>query len=347
MRKRLRMEKGQVQILATTTKDIAVELGVSQSTVSRILNGVASFRVSDETRTRVLEAAHRLDYRPNALARSLRSGRTHLIGFHDTWASDTFNAEHEFLARIIGGLQSAAARRDCDVLLHMPMQGRSPAEVFARLTDGRVDGLILHGDTMDPLVQRLVQSKVPLVTIVDKVEGVPGVSVDDWDGARQAAQYLWARGYRRFAFLAPEQDGGGPTQRGYDWRGMLFERGIEEIPIVRMDHDEGVPPLDELLEWQGMRPDEPVAVFCWNDRAAYNLLRACLERGVRVPQQLAVVGFDGFVDLKLPALQLTTVSCLWGEVAAAAVNLLLRRIGGEDVPLETLLPVDLIAGNTA
>ena len=136
-------------------------------------------------------------------------------------------------------------------------------------------------------------------------------------------------------------------QRAWDFLGMLLERGVGQVPMLRMGLDTGAPPLDELLRLQSQHPSEPLAAFCWNDSAAYTLLRACLERGVRVPEQLAVAGFDGFVDRKLPALRLTTVSCPLGEVAARAVEILLRRIGGEKVPPQTLLPPVLVEGNTA
>jgi len=218
---------------------------VSQSTVSRVLSGVLSHRVSHETRARVLEAARRLDYQPNRVARSLRDGRTRLIGFYDTWADETFDAEHEFLARIIGGLQRGCSAHDHDLLLHSPMRGRPAEDVFGKLAGGRVDGLVLHGDLSDPLVERLVRSSIPLVVIVDKVEDAPSITVHDWDGVRQLVKYLRARRYRRFAFVGPRGEGGGPLQRGYDFRGMLFERGVKEVPMLRMDSDMSEPPLDE------------------------------------------------------------------------------------------------------
>ncbi len=321
--------------MSITAKDIARELKLSQPTVSRILSGDERHRASGETRKRVLETARRLGYRPNAVASSLRRGRTGIIGLH---TNHNYDARNEFFGSIIGGLQRACNPRGLDLLLHSALHGRASEEMFDRLRDGRVDGLILHSGADDPLVAMLAEAALPVVSVADIHCGMAGVTCDDEGGMRLLIEHLWARGHRNFVFLAPQKPLASVERRVAVYESELARRGAAAL-VRRIHFEDAAPVLDELLS--GPR----VAVCCWNDRTAYNLLQACAARGV--PEALAVAGFDGFRDEKMPGRLLTTICCPWPDVAARALEILVGLIDKQEAaPAETVLPVTLLEGDT-
>ena len=330
--------------MPVTAKDIARELQLSQPTVSRILSGDQKHRVSDATRQRVVEAARRLGYQPNAVARSLRRGRTDIIGLY---TNHDYDARNDFLGTILGALQRNCEAHDLDLLLHSAQFGRSPETMLGKLRDGRIDGLILHADADDPLVALLGQSRMPVVAIADRLPGLASVTCDDADGIRQMMAFLWSRGHRRFVYLVPENPPVSVARRHETFLSEAARLGVPESDrlTLRVDfeHTEGA--LDALRGF-----GYPCAALCWNDRSAYHLLRDALNSGVRVPAELAVTGFDGFLDEKIPARSLVTVKCPWEAAAATAFRLLLKQIENSHEASdgeETCLPITLLTGNTA
>ena len=332
--------------MPVTAKDIARELNLSQPTVSRILNGDRQHRISESTRKRVMETASRLEYQPNAVARSLRRGRTNVVGLY---TNHNYDARNQFFGTVIGGLQRACEGHGLDLLLHSAYRKCTTHDVYGNLRDGRIDGLILHASPDDPLVERLGKSVLPVVAIADPVPHVPVVTCDDADGMRQIVHYLVGRGYTRFAFLAPRMHLGSVQRRQESFICELQRQGFKErdYSIIAIDFENVLPSMDELL-----RCGQGAAVCCWNDRTAYNLLHACIERGLRVPEEMAITGFDGFRDLSIPARQVVSIHCPWDRVAASALDLLMDMIKSVDSRsaagvAEVSLPVELATGDTA
>ncbi|HEX8234651.1 MAG TPA: LacI family DNA-binding transcriptional regulator [Abditibacteriaceae bacterium] len=334
--------------MPVTAQDIANELGLSQPTVSRILSGASGHRVSAKTRDRVLAAAQRMKYRPNAVAQSLRHGRTNIVGFYSSHGY--LDTRNDFQAEIIGGLQQACDTHHLDLLLHGIFPGRSPEDIHAELCNGRIDGLLLHAPSDDAVVKHLagasyVQPSLHVVAMTDPLANLPSVVCDDADGMRQLIDYLWQRGHRRIAFITTQMSLSSVKRREEAFRHLLRQRGLspDEILVEKIEIEEAAPVLDALLSCA--RP--PTAVCCWNDRTAYSFMEACRKRGVRVPDDFAVTGFDGFLDDKMPLCQLVTVASPHREVAATSMGVLIRGMNGEEVPLETTLPVRLSPGDTA
>ena len=330
--------------MPVTAKDIARELQLSQPTVSRILSGDQKHRVSDATRQRVIEAARRLGYQPNAVARSLRRGRTDIIGLY---TNHDYDARNDFLGTILGALQRNCEARDLDLLLHSAQFGRSAEVMLGKLRDGRIDGLILHAASDDPLVELLGQSPMPVVAIADRLPGLASVTCDDADGIRQMMAFLWSRGHHRFVYLLPENPPVSVARRYAAFQAEADRLGLPERDrhTLRVDYEHTEGALDALRDF-----GFPCAALCWNDRSAYHLLRDTLNEGVRVPEELAITGFDGFLDEKIPARELVTIRCPWEDAAATAFSLLLKQIEDGQAPAdsgETCLPVTLLAGNTA
>jgi DNA-binding LacI/PurR family transcriptional regulator len=329
-----------------TVKDLANDLQLSQPTVSRILSGDPNQRVSAATRQRVLDAAKRMRYQPNAIARSLRRGRTDVIGIY---TNHDYDARNDFYGTVLGVSQRVCEQNRLDLLIHSALHGRPVEDMYAKLRDGRVDGLILHAASDDPLIPILVQSSLPVVAIADTLPMLPSVLADDKDGIRQSIAYLWDKGYRNFAYLCPEKSLPSIEQRRMAFEEELALRKVEESnrSVMRIDWEEPMLALQELL-----KRSEQVAVCCWNDRTAYHLLNHCLGQGVKVPEQVAVVGFDGFVSEKAPARKLVTVSCPWEDVVTLAFKMLLKMINAPEgrgiAGVEHVhLPVTLLAGDTA
>ncbi|HEX8552569.1 MAG TPA: LacI family DNA-binding transcriptional regulator [Abditibacteriaceae bacterium] len=334
--------------MPVTAKDVARELNLSQPTVSRILSGARGHRASEETRMRVEEAARRLGYRPNAVAQSLRRGRTGIIGIH---SNHNYDARNDFYGTVIGALQCACRIHRLDLLLHSAIYGSSVEEMVDKLRDGRIDGLILHANSDDPLVEILSRSALPVVAVADPLPGLPSVTCDDGDGMRQLIANLWGKGYRDFVFLAPDVQLASVERRCGAFESELQRRNVAAThrQVISIEFEMCAPALDTLLQ-RGTR----TAVCCWNDRTAYNLLQECARREVSVPQELAIVGFDGLRDEKLPARTLLTARCPWEDVATRALEWLVELIdsgseASESVPeaRELRLPVALLEGDTA
>jgi DNA-binding LacI/PurR family transcriptional regulator len=314
-------------------------------TVSAVLaGGSRHVRVSAETRQRVLDTAREMGYRPNAVARSLRQRRTHILGLYSGFGF--LNARNAFLADIIGGAQCACDALGKDLLLHGSFAGRPVEEIHAELADGRIDGLIVHAPPDDPLLQLLARSHLPAVAVTDSVPVIPSVVVDDATGGRLLGEYLARRGHRRLVMTYPVRKMLSVTRRRAAAQAVAARL---DLAVADYEADTPYAHYDEwLAEWEATPPDRrPTAVVCWCDQAAYELLAACRARGLRVPEDLAITGYD---DTHQPLdfqWRLTTIRAPWAEVAKTAVQLLAEQLDGVEVPMETVLPVELVPGNSA
>jgi DNA-binding LacI/PurR family transcriptional regulator len=327
-----------------TMQDVADHVGVSKMTVSAVLGGKnAHVRVSDATRKRVMEVAEQLHYRPNAVARSLRQQRTNIIGLYSGYGY--LDARNPFLSAIIGGLQEGCDIHRKDLLLYGVFRGRSVEDIYSVLADGRIDGLILLAPTNDPLVDQLAESHLPVVGVVDTVPGLPSVVADDTAGMRLLVDYLIRQGHRRLLFR-----GGEPFPVSADRRRLALLETAEKynLDVAEWYVQEQADPSDlSLAAWLDAPPEErPTAAICWNDLAAYNLIEHCRTHDLRVPEDLAVTGFDGIPTLPQSVRHLTTIRAPWPNVARTAVTLLVEQIGGKEVPQETTLPVEFLLGDT-
>ena len=332
---------------AATLYDVAARAGVSKVAVSVVLNGARSnTRVAEATKHRILQAAKDLRYRPNGVARSLRRRHTNIIGFYTgDWYLDT---KQHFYSQIISGLQSGCHAQKKDLLIHGAFRGRSAGDIYAELIDGKIDGLVIFARRDDPLAAHLAASPLPVVAIADCIEGLPCVVVDDRNGSQTLARYLAEKGHRRVLYRC-----GHPLQTSAARRREAFCETAQALGITVLEHDaygEGSDRVSEeeaALLTTGDRERRPTAVVGWADRPAYGVLDFCQEREIAVPDRIAVAGFDGFVGEIKPAVRLTTIRAPWDDVAQTAVSLLVKRMRGEAVPMETVLPVEFVAGETA
>ena len=281
----------------------------------------------------------------------LRRRRTNIVGFYTGYGY--LDARNAFLAAIIGSLQQAASRLRMDVLLHGVFRGASTDDIYAELVDGRVDGLFLHTHAGDPLAARLAENRtLPVVAIADALPGIPSVVCDDEAGTRALVAHLWEKGHRHMAYVHPRTPFASVERRVRVFLDEMRARDAgDKAPTFAIEIEDTSPALSRIRAVE----EPPTAVLCWNDLAAYDLIRRCGEAGLRVPGGLAVVGFDGLLDPNLTPRRLVTAGANWNNIGELAMTLLADQIEArftapeerEPVSPVTTLPVYLLEGDTA
>jgi DNA-binding LacI/PurR family transcriptional regulator len=328
---------------APTMSDVARLAGVNRVTVSVVLNRrEANTRVSEATRARILEAAHQLGYHPNARALALRRNRTGIIGFYTGYQ---LNAHDPFSAEVLNGLQRALQPHHLDLLVFGDFMGRTSDEIYASLANGKVDGLVMIPAPNKPLIVNLADSHLPVVAIADGMPDFTSVVVDDAGGSEKAVDYLASRGHSRILYRTDMFAHTSAVRRWTAFEQAASARGMA-VTCTQPGNWDGSLSGDEQALLLSPTDRRPTAVACWADSNAYALLDDCERLGIRVPEDLSVVGFDGIITRVRPARQLTTIRAPWGELTVKAVELLLALIEGEEVPQETVFPVELVVGDT-
>jgi len=325
---------------ALTIKDIARRCRVSPATVSRVLNGFAHVRA--DTRARVKQEIRRVGYRRNGVARSLVLMRTRTLGLV---LSDITNP---FYAEIARGIEDQATRYGYTTVLcstdNLPKRQREYIQI---LLERRVDGLILGSVRLrEPEVEALAQGEgFPVVLVNRRLRSsrVDCVVVDNSGGARQLVEHLIRLGHRQIAHIrGPQQFSTGYDRfRGY--RDTLRAHGLPYDPRLvvagAFRYADGRAAAHRLLAG----PIRPTAIFAANDLLALGALEALAEAGVRVPQEMAVVGFDDVEPSSYRAIGLTTMSQRIADMARLAVDLLVERIErGRRDPRQIVLPSQLV-----
>lgn len=344
------MEKPDVIIGRATLRDVARVTGVSVSTASLVLsNKAVERRISSEVVRRVQQAAISLDYSPNLLMKSLQRGRTHILsflnGFHNRSANDLY------MDLLSTAIERAGGRLGYDILVYCDFR-RSEEEMYRNLNGGRSDGLLFFAPLpTDPLLRYLRASRLPTLLINREDEGgiLSSVRDDVADGIRQVASELVRLGHRRVAVLTRYgEDNPDAHLRVRLLRCYLSEHDID-IPekwIIPADGAQAVD-LQAVLCSLLAESDPPTALFCWNDRLGYQVLEHCGRMGVRIPEQLSIVGYDG---LRWPAMTphiLASVPVDMDVLAEAAITHLDKLIHGkEKKPITHVHSGKLLLGTT-
>jgi LacI family transcriptional regulator len=321
--------------------DVARAAGVAPSTVSKTLNRTIQRRKPTDVQMRIRRIAAELGYRPNHTARSLSKGHTDIIGLY--WSFD-YNALDPFFAQLVNGLRSSCRKYLKDVLMHGTFHKHPLNDLYEELTDGKTDGLILYPGRDEVVHTRLAESNFPVVTIAEQRPGIPVVRVDVEAGARLAAEQLAARGHHR-VFYRNVMPGWSTDNRFPAFCAAASSHGITVIETHVGDWVGALSRQEfELLDLPpGQRP---TAAVCFNDTFAYRLIAHCFRAGLRIPQDLAILGFDGAFPWHEHPQRLTTLYAPWQKVAETAVDLLLDRIDGNTIAMETVLPVTWQDGET-
>lgn len=329
--------------MGPTSNDIARELKISQSTVSRALRGDP--RVAPATRARVLAAAERLRYTPNLAARSLLTRRTSTIG---VVVSDITNPFYPELVEILHNEFALAGYRT--ILLNERTDAQLERYVDGLVRGRSVDGLVYASALLGAPLVGLANPELPVVLLNRAIDGreVDTVVSDNRAGGRMAAEMLVSCGHRRIALIGGPENTSTARDREAGFIEQLEAMGVPFDPslrrVGRYTHQNGYQWTLELTT----RHPACTAVFAGNDVVAFGVLDAARRLGIAVPGRLSVVGFDDIDMARWEAFNLTTVRQPLAEMAREAALLLLERVGAsEPLPARTrIFPVSLVRRGT-
>jgi LacI family transcriptional regulator len=316
-----------------TRNDVARLAGTSPAVVSYVLND-GPRPVSAATRERVLAAVAELGYRPNRVARALRAKRTRALGLIAPDASNPFFAA---LARAI---EDAAYADGYTLLVGNSADDPEREATYVRtFADHQVDGMAwVHASHSTESIELLRSAGTPVVLVDRALSGTEADSivVDNESGARVGTRHLIEHGHARIGCLAGPPELAVAVERHRGWEAALHEAGLEaEVQFtVRSEFDRagGYHAAALLLQSQRRRP---TAIFASTDAQAIGALRAAAEAGLRIPDDLAIVSFDGTPEAAFTLPGLTTVEQPVAELGRRAVHLLLERIRNPDTPLQS------------
>ncbi len=313
-------------------KDVARLAGVSASTVSRVLNKKG--RTSRETEEKVWKAVEVLQYRPNLLARGLRSQRTKLLGLLVP------DIDSPFFARLAKYIEEVAYRKGYNLILcnvgEDPRKERSYLEV---LMQRQVEGIIFPRVSDESLLFRIPHlSKIPYV-VLDRTlekEEAPTVKLDNLAAGKLAATHLLELGHKKFACITGPQKISVSRERLEGFLERLAQAGIsaENIYIVEGDFkiDGGRKAMERILA----HFSPPFALFCMNDMMAFGAIQIAREKGWRVPEDISVVGLDNNPLCEVFSPPLTTVAQPFDQIARLGITLLCKLIEGKRVRKKSL-----------
>lgn len=321
-----------------TIRDVAERARVGIATVSRAVNDDPG--IAPATRARVLAACEELGFRRSSLARGLKLGATDNVGvaIMSRHAPVILNP---FYAEVIGGIEEVLEGADKHLLLSSLKRG---ADLIELASEGRVDGLLVVGcGVAHEVLARLRTAALPVVLIDNAFDGLPSVVVDHLAAGRQAAEHLLAGGGTRFAFVAENLDNPNFRARLDGFRGALLEAGValddDAVAAGGDSWDGGFVAMQRIL---AQLPTPPDAVFAANDPAAMSAAKAVLARGLRIPDDVALVGVDDIHLAVHHVPPLSTVRFDKRGLGRSGASFLLERLAGRDVPDLTVLPTELV-----
>lgn len=326
-----------------TIKDVAKKANVSIATVSRVLHNLTGY--SEETRKKVELAIRELGYQPNALARGLVNKRTYTIGVLFPSVSGMFSSE------ILHGIEQAAQQNGYSVFVcNTDMDGARTLNYLQVLREKKVDGVIFSSEKLKSEYYEAIRSmNIPVVLVASRSEfpDVPFVKVDDSLAAYDAVKYLIGKGHREIAMLsgAPTDEIAGlPRLEGY--RKALLHSGLEAreelVAYGDFRFDGGCGAMEDLLD----RNLPITALFAASDEMAAAALSVAARRGIRVPEDLSVMGYDNLKLCEMTVPPLSTVQQPLYGMGRAAMELLAHRIEHGAIPGSRTVPHHVVERQT-
>ncbi len=318
--------------MAITIREVAKELNLSITTISRALDGYDD--VSEKTRDLVVRTAREMGYSPNRAARQLRRQRSDTIGYILPEAPPRFVDPffHEFIA----GVGDEAAARNYDLLIATAAGQETGQQTYQRWANARkVDGFILNRIRLrDWRIQYLAELNLPFITLERSLDPVdyPSIQVDSQAGIAELVAHLAAQGRQRIAFIGASAELTLQADRFAGYRAGLQSAGLAFDPRLVATGDltqaGGYLAAQALLDL----PEPPAAIMCVNDLTALGVLRLAQERGLRLPEQLAVTGFDGIEAAQNTHPPLTTLVQPLYDIARQMVSMLIDVVEGRPLP---------------
>jgi LacI family transcriptional regulator len=328
-------------IMTLTLEDIARLTGCSRSTVSRVINGDAN--VSESTRQKVKKVIAELNFQPNLAARGLASGQTHILGLIVPLSVTSIFSD-PFYPQLIQSVSKTSSQRDYSIMLWLASPEFERRTIHQVLYNGLIDGVIVSAMPLnDSIIQSLAKSNLPFATIGRNPndDKTCFIDVDNYNGAREAVDHLYKMGRRRIATIA----GPGNVIVGFDrlrgYKDAILEHGLEYDPDLVVEGDfSDAGGYIAALKLINKHPD---GIFATSDVMAVAAIRALVEAGLKVPEDVAIVGFDdiSLASRSVPAL--TTIRQPIELMGASVVNMLIDLIEHPSTATRSLvLPTELV-----
>ena len=335
--------------MGVTMRDVARKAGVSQQAVSAALGGTTcGIRVGEATRRRITAAAEELGYRGNAVARSMKTGKSKVIGFVGPFSNEGYVMD------MLAGVCAAAQLRGYLVKLFPMRHGGDDGLVFRQCVEQRLDGVVFRNSSelsLEALRQELSPHRIPLVQLdnYNHRDWRALVGTDDHDGMRQAVSHMTGLGHRRIGHLSLLANSSFVPIRQQGFEAALQELGLEAAPEAtlllpgqfELREELFYPPLDAYFERYA-----PTALACATDPLAMKLLNWARERGLDVPRRLSVTGYAGVDYSQISNPPLTTVAQPFEAMGARAAEKLLELVEFGTPQEDEFLPVKLIVRGT-
>ena len=322
-----------------TIREVAQAAGVSVATVSRVVNGTAV--VKDETRLRVEAEVARLRYSPNAAARSLITNRTNTIGvvLPDMWG--------EYFSEVIHGIDLTARQAGYHVLVSSSHSDVAETRAVLRAMHGRVDGVIVMSPNASPReLEGCLPPSLPVVFLNSAPGGAlqPALNVDNRGGARAMVTHLLDLGHRRLAFVTGPASNFDAAERRRGCRDALRAAGRPPEALIELEGDFGEESGQAAGEAIVRLSPRPTAIFAANDSMAIGVLFALRRAGVRVPEEIAVAGFDDIPIARFASPPLSTVRLDIRTLGERALARLLVEVSGDGAShaAREVLPIRLV-----
>ncbi|WP_460275780.1 LacI family DNA-binding transcriptional regulator [Celeribacter sp. ULVN23_4] len=326
-----------------TIRDVAQDAGVSTAAVSKVMRN--AYGVSDKMREKVLKSIDKLDYRPSTAARGMR-GRTYAVGIL------VVELQNPFIPTLIEEIKATLGKENYQVFISVSEAKASlESSLIDSMIDLKMDGVILIAPRLSEEILAGYASQIPMVVVANHIPGTTAfdtVNSDDALGAKRSVEALVASGKRRIEMLslAPRRgnfDVFAAREQGY--LAAMKEAGLEEnIKIWHIQERENVTDLPTAQPMSAVFDKRPMAeaFFCWSDIHAVALLNKAKIRGINVPEDLAITGYDDSPPASLPLVSLTSINQNPDAMGDAAAKLLISRIEGRTEAEHRLIESTLI-----
>lgn len=326
--------------MSVTIKDVARVADVSISTVSNVLNGKRkSFNA--ETHERVIQAVQQLGYHPNRIARSLVTKAAHVIGFCFGANTKTLY-QSSYLVELLDGVMNVAEDAGYNIMLYTRLDDNADDRHINSFLDQSIDGLVIVAPAPNnPLPDRLAALGLPIILIGMEAPGsrFSYIDVDNVKGAEIALEHLWKLGHRRIAHIGGQEIQRSAQQRAQTYRQFMADH-YQPIPPewnvwTKFNYETGREAALQILS----APERPTAIFAANDHIALATVAVANERGLCVPEDLSIIGFDDIREAEMSQPSITTISQPIREISVKATQWLLENTN----PLQTSLLQEVVS----
>ncbi len=331
-----------------TRNFIAKMARVSPATVSYVLNNILDARIGKKTKEKVLRISKKYNYYPNLFARSLVTKRTFNIGFINTLPLVSFLSD-PFQSSIFAGIESEIEKNDYSLLFSLlKPTGEINASSKKMICGHIVDGIVLYGKVEQELIDFLNKNNVKFVLVDYYLEGYNTNSIlpENINGSYEITKYLIQKNIKKIYCI-----NGNTKHPSYIERPEGYKKAMQEanLPIHILKTDSNLYSTYEFIKTLIIKNDLPEAFFATGDPMAIGIIRCLMDNGIRVPEQIKVVGFDNIVHLTWEKIKLTTMNVPKIEMGKTAVQLLLKLINSDkDIEPSTIrLPTTFVPGDTA